>query len=174
MGKNNLSGFAIGGVTLFLIGIVALVPFTNCSQNPQNASTPKSAFLSPLEKTNLLKAEFQGRISRQFCQSHEAYSCMKKVYSTSIESGQSKAQEECSILSNSLEICPAVKTFHFNSAAAQENCNGCQETYEYTEYSCHLNVPNPENVYPIVSTESSLEKSLLHLYNFCEDIAAEL
>lgn len=171
MGKNSLSGFAIGGTTLFLIGVIALVPFTNCSRNPQNASTPKSAFLSPQEKSLALQSEFQGRVSPSFCESHEAYSCMKKVYSAAVEDGRSSAQQECSSLTNSFKLCPIVKIFYFNTEDAQKNCNGCEESYEYSEYSCHLNIPNSENLYPIVATQTSLKRSLSDLHSFCQKIA---
>ncbi len=173
MGKNGLSGFAIGGVTLFLLGAIALVPFSNCSQNPQNATTPKSAFLSPQEKSIALQLEFQARVSSSFCKSYESYSCMKKVYSASVESGQSSNLQECVNLSSDLRLCSSVRIVYFNTEAAQENCNGCQESYEYAEYSCHLRIPNSENLYPIVSTQVSLEKSLSDLHSFCQRIAED-
>lgn len=174
MEKNKFGAFAIGGATLLLLGAIALIPFTNCSQNPQNASTPKTAFLSPQEKSIALQAQFQGRVSPSFCESSEAYSCMKKIYSAFIENGESSTQQECAILSNNLKLCPAVKTFSFNTEAAEENCNNCEESYEYSEYSCHLNIPNSENVYPIVSTQNKLEQSLSDLNNFCQKIAENL
>ena len=173
MGKNKANRVAAGGLTLFFIGLMAFVPFSNCSQNPQNASTPKTAFLNPEEKLETLKIEFQGRVSSSFCQSNEAYGCMQKVYSPDALSSQKQSYQECLIINNKIQICPMISTFHFNSSAAQENCNGCQESYEYIEYSCHLKIPNSENIYPIVSTNSNLEHSLLELHEFCVSIAED-
>ena len=58
MGKLISNRILTGGLALFVIGSVALLPFTNCSQNPQNAATPDTAFVSPPEKYTSLKSEF--------------------------------------------------------------------------------------------------------------------
>lgn len=158
-------------VVLVIIGLISFLPFTNCSQNPQRASTPEVAFLAPDEKSELLKSEFSGRVPSSFCESSEAYGCMKKVYSSEVESSQLAPIQECSAVADGLELCPVVQTFHFNSEAAEENCNGCDERYEYIEYSCHLKIPNQDNINPIVFTEATLGQSLLKLHQFCSSIA---
>ena len=73
-----------------------------------------------------------------------------------------------------LVVVLAYGLFSFNTEAAEENCNNCEESYEYSEYSCHLNIPNSESVYPIVSTQNKLEQSLSDLNNFCQKIAENL
>lgn len=158
---------------LALIGTASFLPFTNCSQNPQNASTPEIAFLSPEEKSEILKSEFSGRVPSSFCESSEAYGCMKKVYSKDLASQQIAPAKECVFVTENLEVCPVVQTFHFNSEAADANCNGCEETYEYIDYSCHLKIPNQDNIYPITFTEANLEKSLSDIYQFCSVIAED-
>ena len=173
MGKNNLNRIAIGGVSLFIMGTIALVPFTNCSQNPQSASTPATAFLSPQEQYEALKTEFKGRVPLSFCQSSESYGCMKRVYSAEVASAEQPAKQECATISGELKLCPVTQTFSFNSEAAEKNCNGCQETYEYLEYSCHLKIPNQENIYPIISIKPTIEQSLTDLYELCAAIAEE-
>jgi hypothetical protein len=168
MGNIKTVRMVIGA--LALLGAASFLPFTNCSQNPQSASTPHAAFLSPDEKIKSLKSEFSGRIPISFCESSEAYGCMKKVYSREIASEQKIPMQECAFVSNEIELCPVVQTFHFNSEAAEENCNGCEETYEYTDYSCHLKIPNQDNVYPIVFTELTLDQSLSNLHQFCSSL----
>jgi len=66
-----------------------------------------------------------------------------------------------------------IKTFQFNSEAAQENCKGCEESYEYQEYSCHLKIPNEENVYPIYFTAPTLADSLQQLSDFCVSLTGD-
>ena len=173
MGKNNRIRIAIGGVSLFLIGAVAMVPFTNCSQNPQSASTPATAFLSPEDQTEALKTEFKDRVPASFCNSSEAYGCMKRIYSAAVQSAEGPARQECTTLAGGLELCPLTQNFSFNTEAAEKNCNGCHETYEYLEYSCHLKIPNKQNIYPIVSIKPTMEQSLTELYQLCATIAEE-
>ena len=173
MGNFNSKRLAVGGFAIIVIGTLSFLPFTNCSQNPQNAATPEVAFLSPVEKYEVLKSEFKGRVPLSFCQSSESYGCMKKIYSRQLASEQMAPTRECSLISGELKVCPAVHTFHFNSEAAESNCNGCEETYEYMDYSCHLKIPNRDGIYPISFTEATLEQSLLKLYQFCASIAEE-
>lgn len=167
----NIKTKRLAVVVLVIIGTTSFLPFTNCSQNPQSASTPEVAFLAPEEKSELLKSEFHGRVPLSFCETSEAYGCMKKVYSSEVTSGQMAATQECAIVTEDLELCPLIQTFHFNSETAQENCNGCEESYEYTEYSCHLKIPNQDNINPIVFTEVTLGQSLSKLHQFCSSIA---
>lgn len=174
MGKNYLNRFVIGGTILSVAGFFALLPFTNCSQNPQGADVPQSAFLNPTQRYDALKAEFKGRVPLAFCQSSEAYGCIKKIYSAEVSSGQMPSTQECTSLSGDLKLCPVIQIFNFNSQSAAANCQGCKETYEYLEYSCHLKIPNSENVYPIVMTKPTLDQSLSDLYQFCAIIAEEV
>lgn len=173
MGKNNLNRFAIGGLGLFIMGTLAFVPFSNCSQNPQSATVPQSAFLAPAEKYEALKNEFKGRVPLSFCHSSEAYGCMKRIYSAEITSGEIPVKQECATISGDLKLCPLTQTFTFNTEAAEQNCNGCQETYEYLEYSCHLKIPNKENIYPIIAIKPTIEQSLTELNQLCVAIAEE-
>lgn len=173
MGNLNTKSLVMGSISIAVIGTLSFLPFSNCSQNPQNAPTPESAFLSPAEKYDSLKSEFRGRVPLSFCQASESYGCMKKIYSREIVSAQMDRTQECALISNELKICPSLQTFHFNSEAAEENCNGCEETYEYMDYSCHLKIPNRDNIYPITSTEATLDQSLFKLYQLCAAIAEE-
>jgi hypothetical protein len=174
MGTKNLRHFIIGGLSLAGFCSLALIPFSNCSRNPQNASVPKTAYLSPSEKEEAIKLEFKGRIPITFCQTSDAYGCMKRVYSGKVKSEELPGKQECAEVSDQLKLCPLTQTFHFNSLAAEENCNGCQETYEYLEYSCHLKIPNIENIYPIVAIKPSMGQSLSELYELCVTLAEEI
>lgn len=173
MGNIKSYRLIVGSIGLVIAGTFAFLPFTNCSKNPQSAATPYTAFLSPSEKYEALKTEFKGRVPLSFCQSSESYGCMKKIYSRNIASEQMAPSVECSMVSNDLKLCPSIQTFHFNSAAAEENCNGCEESYEYMDYNCHLKIPNSESIYPINFTEATRDQSLLKLYELCASIAEE-
>lgn len=163
--KIILRGTVILGLAL------ATVPFNNCSQNPQNASVPETAFLAAEQQDQTLKSEFKDRVPASFCSTNEAYSCMRKVFSASVEDSMVKPAQECTALSESLQLCPSVQTVQYNTEVAQLNCDRCEENFEYMEYTCHLKIPNSEGIYPAIITRPTMKESLYDLYKLCISIA---
>lgn len=173
VGKTNLKKIVVRGLGLGLLAVISFGPFTNCSQNPQNASLPQTAFLSPSEQSKAFETQFKGRVPSSFCHSSEGYGCMKRIYSAKVKSQEGPAKQECGVISNNLQLCPMTQVFQFNTEAAEENCSGCTEHYEYIEYACHLKIPNSENIYPMVAIKPTMDESLIALHQLCLTIATE-
>lgn len=161
----------VSGILVFSI-LIGFSFFTNCARNPESASVPDTAFVSPNEKHLRLKSLFKNQIPTGFCSSDSSYACQRKVYSAQITNGIAKNSQECTALGESLQICPTIQTLYFNTEAAQLHCQGCEETYEYLEYSCHLKLANQDGLFPAVATQPTLHASLYELHQFCTSIAS--
>lgn len=157
---------------MLILGFIAGFSFfTNCSRNPENASIPNTAFLSPEAQNSAFKEQFSDRVPASFCNEDFSYSCQRRVYSASVPNSTAQGAHECAYLNEIVKICPAIQNIQFNTKAAQQNCQDCNETYEYLEYSCHLKIPNEEGLYPITATKPTLNESLYELFQTCTSIA---
>ena len=65
-----------------------------------------------------------------------------------------------------------VDEFIFATASAQSHCQeNCADQFDYEEYDCHLKLSlHADGLYPLVSTEATLQTSLETLYKSCLEI----
>lgn len=171
--RKQLSSYFGYALVFALLSFSVTVPFSNCSQNPQSSDIPSTAFMGESERMQNFQQEFTGKISSSFCLSQDAISCSLKSYSPEVPYQSANLGKKCAQVSEGLEICPSLRGFYFNSLSAQENCEDCRESFEYSEYTCHLNIPNSENVYPIYFTDPRHQTAVQKTYEFCQALTKE-
>lgn len=176
MGKNTGKFNYTKIITYFYLTCTFLtlsLSYNNCAQNVQSKA---NAFKDYDDRVTILTQQFGGKFDKTFCDNSENYACLHKAFSPSHQNeDRGFSNSDCRVMevgdSGDKRICPQIQSFTYNSSTALESCQeNCTDQYEFEEFECHLKLGPVMGVYPLVSSQATLQESLQQLYKSCQQV----
>lgn len=159
-------------ISILTLGVVLVTAFfQNCGG--QQVFVAREAYIPVTKLEDELIAIYGERLSPAMCADSTRYVCQHKVFNTEIENAEAEALYDCVVI-NGESICPHGKTFTYNSAAAESACKeGCNENYNYEEYSCYYDLPTVDGIRPLQSRGEDFAETLAAVHAACARVGAK-
>lgn len=159
---------------LFFFAFASLclsLAFNNCA--PQlKTNSDSAAFRNAEEIENDFINLYGGKLAADTCENSLLYFCHHKIFSTDLQNQSTPATFDCVNIGTASPLCPIgfIQTYNTQAAAAECKNNRCDESYNYEEYECHLNLTDSNSRKSLKITTDNLESSIQQLYHSCQRI----